>query len=83
MVIVSLFVFFSCDYSENESNYNGTQNDDDDYDNSYYILNTSSKKIHKSSCGTAGLISSKNRRTYRGDIDELYDIGYSTCGNCF
>ena len=31
-----------------------------------YILNTKSKKIHKTSCGTAGLMNPCNRQEYEG-----------------
>ncbi len=48
-----------------------------------YILNVKSKKIHKTSCGTARLIKKENREEYTGDIYNLFDIGYSKCKNCF
>ena len=48
-----------------------------------YILNTRTKKIHKYTCGTAKLIHEENRRYYEGTADELFDDGYSFCGNCF
>ena len=49
----------------------------------YYILNTRTQKIHKSTCGTAGLIIEENRTTYDGEIEDLFLRGYTTCGNCF
>ena len=49
----------------------------------YYVLNTNSKKIHQSDCGTGGLIHEKNRKIYYGTIDSLIQKGYTTCGNCF
>ena len=48
-----------------------------------YILNINSKKIHKTDCGTGARISYKNRMTYTGSIDALFENGYTTCGNCF
>ena len=48
-----------------------------------YVLNTRSKKIHKTTCGTGDLILPENRKTYTGDIAELFRKGYTTCGNCF
>ena len=48
-----------------------------------YILNTRSKKIHKSSCGTAALIKPENREEYHGNVQDMLNQGYSKCGNCF
>lgn len=48
-----------------------------------YILNTRSKKIHKTSCETGDLILPENRKEYTGDIEELFRLGYTKCGNCF
>lgn len=47
-----------------------------------YILNTNSMKFHFSYCGSAGLISKKNKLYYFGSRDELIAKGYSPCGNC-
>ncbi len=48
-----------------------------------YILNTRSLKIHKPSCSYISKMSENNKNEYKGDINDLYDIGYTTCGNCF
>ena len=48
-----------------------------------YILNTNSHKIHKLTCGTGDLIIPENRKVYKGDIEDLYNQGYTKCGNCF
>lgn len=48
-----------------------------------YILNTRSKKIHKTTCGTAALIHEENRRGYEGNPEPLFEEGYSYCGNCY
>ncbi len=48
-----------------------------------YILNTNSKKIHRSTCGTAKRISDENREDYYGDIEALFYEDYTTCKNCF
>lgn len=48
-----------------------------------YILNVKSKKIHKVTCGTGNLMLPENRKTYEGDIVDLFDQGYTKCGNCF
>ena len=56
---------------------------DDDLESVTYVLNTSSKKIHKSTCGTGDLIAPENRQTFRGNIEKLFKQGYTKCGNCF
>ena len=48
-----------------------------------YILNVKSKKIHKVTCGTGNLMLPENRRAFEGDIEDLFDQGYTRCGNCF
>lgn len=48
-----------------------------------YVLNTNSKKIHKTTCSTGDNIAPRNREEYIGDIDELLNKGYTVCGNCF
>ncbi len=61
----------------------------DDYNSSsttktgdvYYIVNTSSKKFHISSCGNAKTIQQEHRKTAI-DRQKLIDEGYSPCGSC-
>lgn len=53
-----------------------------DMNNSKYILNTSSKKIHKAICTYANTMNEENKAEYNGDIKDLIDQGYSTCGTC-
>lgn len=47
-----------------------------------YILNTSSKKFHKTSCSGADSISEKNRSEYNGTRSMLIVQGYEPCGSC-
>lgn len=47
-----------------------------------YVLNTSSKKIHKSSCANAATISEGNRQEHIGLLDDLLAQGYTACGSC-
>ncbi len=51
--------------------------------NTKYILNIRSKKIHKTTCRTGDLILPENREIYVGYIEDLYEKGYTECGNCF
>lgn len=48
-----------------------------------YILNNSSKKIHKSDCESVESIKPENRSEYTGDIAQLINEGYTECKNCF
>ena len=51
----------------------------------HYVLNTSSKKIHKPSCSGVKQMSEKNK-VYFDDsyeaLEALYDQGYTDCGTC-
>lgn len=47
-----------------------------------YVLNTKSKKFHKSDCPNADTISAQNKKEYTGTRDELIDEGYTPCGQC-
>jgi len=64
-------------------------NKDDTNDNSSnvenqtkYILNTKSKKIHYPSCRTIKNMSEENKQEYVGDKEALFDEGYTECGVC-
>lgn len=48
-----------------------------------YVLNTNSKKIHKSDCSGAVSIKEENRQNYTGTLSELEKQGYTTCKTCF
>ena len=47
-----------------------------------YILNTNSRKIHRSSCSSAKSINEKNKKEYTGSKEELIEKGYTPCGAC-
>lgn len=48
-----------------------------------YFLNTSTHKIHHSSCRDVKKIKPENYSTSNATVDELTAQGYSTCGHCF
>ena len=50
---------------------------------SQYILNTNTKKIHKTYCHHINKMNEANKKSYSGSIDDLYSQGYTTCGTCF
>ena len=76
----NLAEYDKCDheYKKTDSIYAETEKNTDNF-----VLNTHSKKIHKTTCGTGDLISPKNRKSYTGNIDDLFEMGYTTCGNYF
>ncbi len=47
-----------------------------------YILNTSSKKIHKPTCSGVGGMLEENKEEFSGDIQEKINEGYKACGIC-
>lgn len=47
-----------------------------------YILNTSTKKYHKTDCQFANSIHENNKREFTGYTNELINQGYSGCKNC-
>lgn len=47
-----------------------------------FILNTNTKKFHKSDCGQAKSINKDNKKTFTGDRQELIDDGYVPAGCC-
>lgn len=51
-------------------------------ENTTYILNTRSKKIHDTYCEAVEKMSEKNKEDYNGDLSELLKQGYEPCGIC-
>lgn len=47
-----------------------------------YVLNKSTKKFHRPSCGSVSKIKEKNRGEFEGTRDEIVHMGYDPCGNC-
>lgn len=47
-----------------------------------FVLNSNSKKIHKVSCSEVKRITEENRESYSGDLDKLFEEGYTACGKC-
>ena len=48
-----------------------------------YVLNTNTKKIHKTSCHHINRMNESNKKSYSGSLGSLYSQGYTTCGTCF
>lgn len=48
-----------------------------------YVLNTNTKKIHKTHCHHINKMNESNKQSYSGSVDDLYSQGYTTCGTCF
>lgn len=59
------------------------EQDENSNDSSQYVLNTSSKKIHKPDCSGATSMNEKNKQTVKGkDIKYYLQQGYEYCGVC-
>ena len=55
----------------------------DDVNSSQYVLNTSSKRIHKPTCSSATSMSEKNKKTVKGtELKQYLNQGYEYCGSC-
>lgn len=47
-----------------------------------YVLNASTRKIHRPTCSSVKDIKGSNRKDYHGTYDELTAKGYTACGRC-
>ena len=47
-----------------------------------YILNTNTKKFHKSDCALASDIKAENKKSFSGSRSALISQGYKPCGSC-
>ena len=47
-----------------------------------YVLNTNTRKFHKTDCQSVADIKEKNKEYYHGSREELINSGYSSCGRC-
>ena len=47
-----------------------------------YVLNTNTKKFHKSTCSSAKTIAEKNKKIYKGYRKNLINQGYDPCKRC-
>lgn len=55
----------------------------DEVNSSQFVLNTSSKKIHKPTCSGATGMSEKNKKTVSGtELKQYLNQGYEYCGTC-
>ena len=70
------------DYATGESQLAKDSGNQNSQNEGTYILNTNSKKIHLPTCSSVSSISSKNKKEYKGTLQELLDDGYTCCGSC-
>lgn len=57
-------------------------NGSDFSDEREYVLNINSKKIHTTTCEAVTKMSDKNKEEYVGNINDLLNQGFETCGIC-
>ncbi len=65
----------------------GDNRADDTYDpgeseNSRYILNTNTKRIHRAECDSAKDIKDSNKKAYDGGVEDAEARGYVPCSRC-
>lgn len=73
------------DYATGESTLDETYTEEkeDDVNSSQFVLNTSSKKIHKPTCSGATGMSEKNKKTVNGtELKQYLNQGYEYYGTC-
>lgn len=58
------------------------RNENSDNDAYRWVLNTSSKKIHRPDCASVNTISEHNKRYSGESIASLSEEGYTACGSC-
>ena len=69
------------DYATGDSWLSETS-DDGEGEVETYILNTSSKKFHDTSCSSGKDTKAANKETYEGTRESLIKQGYEPCGRC-
>ncbi len=52
------------------------------YNSNTFVLNTKSKKIHRTDCSSVKSIKEENKEITEKKLEELIEIGYSTCKLC-
>lgn len=73
----------SIDYKTGESSAQSSSDTFDDQSTvGTYIVNTSTKKFHKTTCSSAQSMKEKNKKTYTGNRENLINNGYSPCEKC-
>lgn len=71
------------DYKTGNSRYIGEETTQYNSGEKYeYIVNTSSRKFHLTSCPAVSKIKQENKKTYTGYRDNLVKNGYEPCGQC-
>lgn len=72
------------DYATGESRLNGTVDASDGFDASQYayVLNTNTKRLHRSDCPSVEDMKAKNREGFNGTRDEALARGFEPCGRC-
>ena len=48
-----------------------------------YVLNKRSYKIHEPSCYSVEMMAEHNKKYVEADLQDLLDMGYDRCGNCY
>ena len=70
------------DYTDGSSYLAGDTPAQDAHGVEQFILNTSSKKFHTTTCAQSNTIAEQNREEYAGERQKLIEEGYEPAGCC-
>ena len=59
-----------------------TQSSSNNIQEATYVLNTNTKKFHRSDCSSLSRMKKANKGTFTGSREELVQQGYEACKNC-
>lgn len=51
-------------------------------ENGSYMLNTNTKKFHRTTCNDINKMKEENKKLFSGTREEVINMGYSPCGHC-
>ena len=72
----------SIDYATGDSSGTEYKEPQEETEETAYILNTKTKKVHKPSCDSVTDIKEKNKKNTSKSMDELISEGYTPCNRC-
>ena len=72
----------SIDYATGDSSGTEYKEPQEETEETAYVLNTRTKKVHKPSCDSVADIKEKNKKNTSKSMDELISEGYTPCNRC-
>lgn len=72
----------SIDYTDGSSELNSDKTTSNESKSETFIINTNTKKFHKTTCSSVKNTKKENKKTYTGTRKELIQKGYEPCKTC-